>query len=159
MRPLAFFTLLLALACAAFAQTQAAPPATSPSTPDASKNDISGMYSFLQEAEFVQIDIEDGTKVTGYISRSGDLPSDKGAFLDHLIKTGELKGNALHFITKNVHGVWFEFTGTVETDAKNEGKEGYHLLKGKLTQYSEDGKNKTSAKSREVTLKSFPMGQ
>jgi hypothetical protein len=130
-----------------------------PAAPASNSEDISGMYTFLQEGEFVQIDV-DGTRVTGFVSRYGDLESDKGAFLDHLFKEGELKGNAIHFVTKAVHGVWFEFQGTVEHgNEKDPSKEGYRVLKGKLTQFTEGDKAKPNAKSRELTMKSFPMGE
>jgi hypothetical protein len=130
-----------------------------PSVPTSNAEDISGMYTFLQEGEFVQIDV-DGTRVTGFVSRYGDLESDKGAFLDHLFKEGELKGNAIHFVTKAVHGVWFEFQGTVEYGSqKDPNKEGYRVLKGKLTQFTEDEKVKPNARSRELTMKSFPMDE
>ena len=48
--------------------------------------DYSGMYSFLQEGEFVQLTIEDDGRVTGFISRYGDSESDRGAFLDQFFK-------------------------------------------------------------------------
>jgi hypothetical protein len=151
MRSLLFLPLFFALLC--IAQTQ--PPATSV----ASKEDISGMYTFLKDGEFVQVDA-DGTRITGFISRYGDLDSDKGAFLDHLFKEGELKGDSIHFVTKSVHGTWFEFQGTIEHGSVTDpDKEGYRVLKGKLTQYTEGEKDKPSAKSRELTMKSFPMDE
>ena len=83
-----------------------------PDTP-APASDISGMYTFLEEGEFVQITIEEQDKVTGFISRYGELPTDKGAFLDQFIKKGTLAGNALSFVTEALHGVGYEFKGTV----------------------------------------------
>jgi hypothetical protein len=127
--------------------------------PVATTEDISGMYTFLKDGEFVQIDV-DGERINGFVSRYGDKTSDNGAFLDHIIKDGELKGDSLHFTTKVVHGVSYEFTGTVgRGEEKDPAKEGYRVLKGKLTQYTEEDQGKNSAKSREVTLKSFPMGE
>ena len=150
MKTIVLVPFLFALCCAA--QTQ-------PSVPITSKEDISGMYTFLRDGEFVQVDV-DGTRITGFVSRYGDLESDKGAFLDHLFKEGELKGDAIHFVTKSVHGVWFEFQGTVEHGTVTDpNKEGYRVLKGKLTQYTEGDKDTPTAKSRELTMKSFPMGE
>ena len=145
----AIFVFLMAALCVATAQTSA----------PAKTDDISGMYTFLQEGEFVQINIEDGLQVTGFISRYGDTDSDKGEFLDHMFSGGELKGNHLRFKTKTVHGISYEFTGTVERgDGKTPSDEGYRVLRGKLTQYTEeDNGKKTTAKSREVTFKSFPQ--
>jgi hypothetical protein len=127
--------------------------------PVAATEDISGMYTFLKDGEFVQIDV-DGEHVSGFVSRYGDKESDNGAFLDHLFKEGELKNGTIHFATKTVHGVWFEFTGSVARGSETDpAKEGYRVLKGKLTQYNDDESGKASGKSRELTLKSFPMGE
>src|SRR5215472_5919545 len=77
----------------------------------------SGMYSFLRDGEFVQITVEGGDHVTGFISRYGDRESDKDAFLNHFFKQGKLDGNKLSFSTETVHGVSFEFVGTVDRGA------------------------------------------
>jgi hypothetical protein len=129
-----------------------AAPATKPA------EDYSGMYSFLQDGEFVQLTIEDTNRVSGFISRYGDLESDHGQFLDHFFKPGTLEGKKLNFTTETVHGVWYEFKGTIERGpGKSPGDEAYYLLKGVLTQYSTDASKKTSSKSREVAFKSFPQ--
>jgi hypothetical protein len=131
---------------------QTAPPAAKPA------EDYSGMYSFLQDGEFVQVTVEDQGRVTGFISRYGDLESDRGQFLDHFFKTGKAEGNKLSFATEMVHGARYEFKGTVERGpGKAAGDEAYYLLKGTLTQSSTDANKKTSSKSREVTFKSFPQ--
>jgi len=118
---------------------------------------LSGMYSFLREGEFVEIDFEEGNQLTGFISRYGDLDSDRGAFLDHTFSKGEHSGEKLSFTTNPVHGVWFEFKGQVLTDkTKQPGAEGYAEIHGTLIQYTEDKNKKTTAKSTEVTFKSFP---
>src|SRR5258708_30290628 len=127
------------------------PPAPKPA------NNYSGMYSFLQDGEFVQLTVEDKGNVTGFISRYGDLESDRGEFLDLFFKSGKLDGQNLSFTTQTVHGVWYEFKGTVERGSgKNPGDEAYYLLKGTLTQNNTDADKKTSSKSRHVTFKSFP---
>ena len=130
-------------------------PSTSPS-PDA----YSGMYSFLQDGEFVQVDFLPDGKVSGFVSRYGDLESDKGAFLDHFIKSGSWKDKELSFETAPVHGVWFTFKGTVDRGpGKSRSEEGYYVLKGTLTQYSTDADKKPSGRSREVTFKLFPQDE
>jgi hypothetical protein len=146
--------LILLLACMISSGQNPAPnpPAAKPA------NDYSGMYSFLQDGEFVQLTVEDKGNVTGFISRYGDLESDRGEFLDLFFKSGKLDGNNLSFTTQTVHGVWYEFKGTVERGpGKNPGDEAYYLLKGTLTQNNTDADKKTSAKSRDVTFKSFPQ--
>jgi hypothetical protein len=132
------------------------PPPSSPAAKPA--NDYSGMYSFLRDGEFVQLTVEDEGRVTGFISRYGDLESDRGEFLDLFFKSGKLEGKNLSFATQTVHGGWYEFKGTIERGAgKNPGDEAYYLLKGTLTENSTDANKKTLSKSREVTLKSFPQ--
>jgi hypothetical protein len=133
-----------------------APPSTGASQPEG--HAYSGMYSFLKDGEFVQITVEDGGRVSGFISRYGDGESDKGAFLDQFFKTGKLEGNNLSFTTDIVHGVAFDFKGSVQRgEGKTAQDEGYYVLKGTLTQNTSDTNNKVTARAREVVLKSFPQ--
>jgi hypothetical protein len=119
--------------------------------------EYSGMYSFLEDGEFVQITVEDEGRVTGFVSRYGDGGSDKGAFLDQYFRSGKLDGNKLTFTTETVHAVWFEFKGTVERgEGKNPGDEAYFVLKGTLTENSSDGAKKVTSHAHEVVLKMFP---
>jgi hypothetical protein len=123
----------------------------------AQAENYSGMYSFLQEGEFVQITVEDAGRVSGFVSRYGDGESDRGAFLDQFFKAGKLDGQKLSFTTETVHGVWFEFKGNVDRGTgKTPNDEGYHVLKGTLTEFRSDVNKKISSKSREVVFKSFP---
>jgi hypothetical protein len=147
MKPLAVFGFIL-LGSLLVAQSGANQPPT---------ESYSGMYTFLQDGEFVQITVEDAGRVTGFISRYGDGESDRGVFLDQFFKDGKLEGQKLSFVTKVVHGVAFEFQGDVERGAgKTPNDEGYHVLKGTLTEFRTDANNKTSSKSRQVLFRSFP---
>jgi hypothetical protein len=120
--------------------------------------EYSGMYTFLEEGEFAQLTVEDTGHVAGFISRYGDGESDKGAFLDQFFKSGKLDGNKLSFTTETVHGVWFDFQGTVERgEGKKQGDEAYYVLKGTLTQNSSDVNKKVTSRSRDVVLKMFPQ--
>lgn len=163
--------------CASLLSAQAQKPV--PMVP-AAASDISGMYTFLEEGEFVQINVESapeaapagktqpvtatGTstpvkpgKVSGFVSRFGDLESDKGAFLDHFFSKGALAGSELSFTTRTVHGVWFEFTGKVERGpGKLKADEGFYIIRGTLKRNHIDASKKTTTQSREVILKSFP---
>jgi len=137
------------------AAAQANPSRQSPATTGA---DCSGMYSFLRDGEFVQVTVEEEGRVTGFVSRYGDSESDRGVFLDHFFKTGKLDGNQLVFTTETVHGVSFEFRGTVERgEGKSPGNEAYYVLQGTLVENTTDEAKKTSSRSREVALKSFPQ--
>lgn len=126
-------------------------------TPAARPDDYSGMYTFLRDGEFVQISPESDGTVTGFVSRFGDGESDRGAFLDHFFKTGRLENRKLTFITRTVHGVWYQFTGTIgRGDGKDPGEVGYYVVKGTLIESSMDSRGRTMAKTLPVVLKSFP---
>ena len=121
-------------------------------------SEYSGMYSFLRDGEFVQLTVEEKGHVSGFVSRYGNGDSDRGAFLDQFFKDGKLEGNKLAFTTATVHGVWFEFHGTVEKgEGKKPGEEAAYILKGTLVENSTDSAQKTSSRSREVEFKSFPQ--
>ncbi len=123
-----------------------------------SSTSYSGMYTFLKEGEFVQVTVEDAGRVTGFVSRFGDGESDKGAFLDQFFKSGKLDGNKLTFTTEVVHGVSFDFKGTIDRgEGKNPGDEAYFVLKGTLTENASDVNKKTTSHSREVLFKMFPQ--
>ncbi len=142
------FVMLASVAAWAQANARAPKPAS---------DDVSGMYTFLREGEFVEVDVEPDGRVTGFVSRYGERDSDRGAFLDHMFTKGSMQGNKLAFTTRSLHGVAFEFKGTVERgEGKAPGAEAYHVIKGTLTQMTEDKDHKTSAQQREVVFKSFP---
>lgn len=140
------------------AGVKAGPPAAAPQKDEKRGRAYSGMYTFLKEGEFVQVTVEDTGHVTGFVSRFGDGESDKGAFLDQFFKSGKLDGNQLSFTTEIVHGVAFDFKGTVERgDGKTPGDEAYFLLKGTLTENSSDVNKKITSHSQEVVFKMFPQ--
>ena len=154
----------LALAALFFSSVCGPLPAQAPSQSRPAESakpaaDYSGMYSFLREGEFLQLTVEDdGRVVTGFLSRYGDLDSDRGAFLNQFFKKAKLDGNKLTFTTETVHGVWFEFSGSVVRGAgKTQADEAYFVLKGTLAQNSTDAAKKSSSQSREVAFKSFPQ--
>jgi hypothetical protein len=141
---------LLLVTCSSLLAGQNPPQNSTPA-------DYSGMYSFLREGEFVQITVEDAGKVTGFVSRYGDSESDRGAFLDQFFKQGKLDGTKLSFTTDTVHGVWYDFQGTISRgEGKTPSDEAYYIVKGTLTEYQTDADKKVSSKSREVQFKSFP---
>jgi hypothetical protein len=142
---------LLLLTCSWLLAEQNPPQNSTPA------ENYSGMYSFLREGEFVQITVEDAGKVTGFVSRYGDSESDRGAFLDQFFKQGKLDGSKLSFATDTVHGVWYDFKGTI---ARGEGKtladEAFYVVKGTLTEYHTNADKKVNSESHEVQFKSFP---
>lgn len=125
---------------------------TAVSTP---AEDISGMYSFLKEGEFVQINLEKSV-VSGYISRMGETESDRGVFLDQFFDKAQIQGHEVSFVTKPLHNTWYEFKGKFDRGpAKSKVDDGYYILRGTLKELSLDENKKTVARSREVELKSL----
>ncbi len=124
--------------------------------PNDPATDISGMYTFLREGEFVQLTLEDG-QLSGFISRFGETETDKGEFIDQFFEKASLQGSHLSFKTKTVHAVWYEFDGSVTTvSGKQKGEDGYRVLNGKLTLHKSDATGKDQASERTVEFKSFP---
>lgn len=153
---LAAVLLCLVVVCSAQKLKKDQSPTSVPAAANAAAEDISGMYSFLKEGEFVQINLEpDG--MTGYISREGDMESDQGQFLDHFFNKASIHGHEVSFVTKPVHGVSFEFKGRFEHGllAKSKAEDGYFVLRGTLTEIRSDATNKTTSHSREVEFRSL----
>ncbi len=153
-----FFVLFaLMLAGAQAKSDRQTPDSQNKESPATLGGDYSGMYSFLRDGEFVQVTVEDHGNVIGFVSRYADKEGDSG-FLDHFFKSGKLDGNQLAFATETVHSVSFEFRGTVERgEGKSRGDEAYYVLKGTLVENTTDEAKKTSSRSQEVALKSFPQ--
>jgi hypothetical protein len=119
--------------------------------------EITGMYSFVREGEFVQIEVNDG-KVTGVVSRYKDENPETAEFVDQFFDQARLEGANLTFRTKPAEGIWFEFSGVVERGpAKTPADEGYWNVRGMLTEWLTSSNGKVIEKTHELTLKSFPQ--
>jgi hypothetical protein len=141
---------LLLVAAAAMPQTE---PAPEPQIGD----EITGMYSFVREGEFVEIEVDNG-KVTGVVSRFKDDDPEKTEFVDQFFAEAKLEGYRLSFRTKPAGGVWFEFSGVVERGAgKTPADEGYWNIRGTLTELHTASDGKVTQKTSALTLKSFPQ--
>lgn len=120
-------------------------------------NDITGLYSFLHEGEFVQIEVNDG-KVTGLVSHFKNEDPDKTEFVDQYFSEARYEGTKLTFRTKPSDGLWYEFSGDVERgSARSTGDEGYWLVRGVLVEHRVGADGKSTDKSHSLTLKSFPQ--
>ena len=120
---------------------------------DPPAEDISGMYTFLREGEFVQINLEQ-SGASGYISRRGDLESDRGAFLDQFFDKASVHGHDVAFTTRPLHGVSYEFSGRFERgQAKTKAQDGYYILRGTLKEIMSNGS--TSSRTRQVEFRSL----
>lgn len=144
-------------------QSEAAPSrAQQPPSPSQPGRQYSGMYSFLKDGEFVQLTVEDDSKVSGSISRYAEDGSDKdggdkSGFVDQFFRTGALDGNKLSFATVPLRGIWFDFNGTVDRgEGKNPGDEAYYVLNGTLTESATDAQKKVTTHSQAASFKMFP---
>ncbi|MGC2208694.1 MAG: hypothetical protein WA532_01170 [Candidatus Korobacteraceae bacterium] len=141
---------ILLVAAAAVAQTE---PAAEPQIGD----EITGMYSFVREGEFAEIEVDDG-KVTGVVSRFKDDDPEKAEFVDQFFEEAKLEGSRLSFRTRPAGGVWFEFSGVVERGAgKTPSDEGYWNIRGTLTVRRTSNDGNVTQKTSELTLRSFPQ--
>jgi len=137
---LAFFAIF---ALSAFAQSPA------PAAPA----DISGMYTFLHEGEFVQL-TQNGPVLSGFISRFADEKQE--SFIDQFFDKASWNNGELTFDTRKVKGVWYEFKGTArQTPGKSAQQEGYIILSGKLTTHTSDANGKDVAEAKSVDFESF----
>jgi hypothetical protein len=93
--------------------------------------EASGEYT-LGTGEFVDVELQPD-RLTGYITRLGDRESDEGTPLTFFFATSRLSGQRFSFTTRQVHGVWFSFEGTiVRGNAPSRAQQGYYLLEGQL---------------------------
>jgi hypothetical protein len=137
---------------------------TSQSVKPTDLGDFSGLYTFVHEGESVQITLDElptpakpKVPVTGYVTRLGGPDTDRDQTFDLMFKSGSLDGQNISFTTKTIHGISYEFSGTVRRgDAKSKDKEGYVVIEGTLVENSVDKSGKPRSQRRELTMKSFP---
>jgi hypothetical protein len=88
-----------------------------------------------------QIDVElQADRLSGFITRLGDRESDEGTPLTFFFATSRLAGQRLAFTTRQVHGVWWAFEGTiVRGSARSRDQQGYFLLEGRLVMHDVAG--------------------
>ena len=157
-RKIALFLLAVALTAMAQKPRNDKPVAAQPSAAsgeNSAAEDISGMYSFLKEGEFLQINL-DREGVSGYVSRQGDLESDRGMFLDQFFSKASVHDHDVAFVTKPVHGVWFEFKGRYDRGGgKTKAEDAYYVLRGTLTEFVTDADKNTTSRARQVEFKLY----
>lgn len=142
----------LVLAVSMAAQTAPGAPGKQPVSPD-----YSGMYSFLQEGEFVQLTVEDNGTVTGLVSRYSDADGDHKTFVEHFFKQGKVDGKSLTFSTKTAQDISYDFKGAIERgEGKAPADEAYYVLKGNLIQNKIGSDKKIKSESQPVEFRSFP---
>ncbi|HTZ57467.1 MAG TPA: hypothetical protein VMB49_05185 [Acidobacteriaceae bacterium] len=96
--------------------------------------DASGEYR-LGSTGTIEVDLQPD-RLSGFITRLGDHESDEGTPLTFFFATSRLSGQRLSFTTRQVHGIWFSFDGTiVRGSAQSRSQQGYYLLEGQLTMH------------------------
>ncbi len=118
--------------------------------------DVSGPYHFDHSNESIEIDIEH-SKLTGYISRLGDLETDSNIPLTFFFDKGSVHAREIEFQTRVVHGVWYSFHGTIlRGEARTRSEEGYYVLHGTLQQHHpQNGQEKSADETVEKRVVNF----
>jgi hypothetical protein len=113
--------------------------------------EASGEYLLGRPGEVVQIILQFG-ELSGYISRQGDGENDSGTPLTFFFDKASIQGQELHFTTRQIHGIWYSFQGTiVRGPGKSREEAGYYLLTGDLIEHNSAQKTESR---RSVSLKS-----
>jgi hypothetical protein len=121
--------------------------------PGDSVGDISGMYTFLREGEFVQLTLN-GSVLSGFISRFADDKQE--SFVDQFFSKASWNNGELTFETRKAAGVWYEFKGAAkQTPGKTAQQEGFLVLAGTLTEHAPGADGKDVAQTRSVEFQSF----
>ncbi len=96
------------------------------------------------------------TRLQGYLTRVGDGPSDQGASLTYFFARSTVTPAQLTFITRQVHGLWWSFAGTIDRgSAQMSTQKGYYFLNGRLTEHFDTGQSQ----ARRVSLPLLPDGR
>jgi hypothetical protein len=114
--------------------------------------EASGTYSLGSGG---RIDVElQPDRLSGFITRLGDRESDEGTPLTFFFATSRLAGQQLAFTTRQVHGVWFSFEGTiVRGPARSRDQQGYYLLEGRLVMHD------AASQTEQVRMVSLPLAR
>ena len=114
--------------------------------------DASGGYA-LGAGGMVELDLQPD-RLSGFITRPGDRESDEGTPLTFFFLTSRLAGQRMAFTTRQVHGQWFSFEGTiVRGGPPNRGQPGYYLLQGSLVLHD------VVTQTRQTRMVSLPLAR
>ena len=97
--------------------------------------------------------------MSGFITRLGDRESDEGTPLTFFFATSRLAGQRMAFTTRQVHGVWFSFDGTiVRGPARSRDQQGYYLLQGRLVLHDVTGQTEQARMVSLPLARQYPSG-
>jgi hypothetical protein len=114
--------------------------------------EASGAYS-LGAGGLIDVELQ-ADRLSGFITRLGDRESDEGTPLTFFFATSRLAGRQLAFTTRQVHGVWFSFEGTiVRGSARSRDQQGYYLLEGRLVMHD------VASQTEQVRMVSLPLAR
>ena len=114
--------------------------------------EASGEYA-LGSGGMVDVELQPD-RLSGFITRLGDRESDEGTPLTFFFATSRLSGQRLAFTTRQVHGVWFSFDGTiVRGSARSRDQQGYYLLQGQLVMHD------VASQTQQARMVSLPLAR
>jgi hypothetical protein len=114
--------------------------------------EASGEYS-MGSGGTVDVELQPD-RLSGFITRSGDRESDEGTPLTFFFATSRLAGQQLAFATRQVHGLWFSFEGTiVRGSARSREQQGYYLLQGRLVMHD------VASQTEQARMVSLPLAR
>jgi hypothetical protein len=121
--------------------------------------EASGSYALSPNpAEVIEIILNgdgDSVRLQGYLTRVGDGESDRGAPLSFFFTRTTVGPTQLTFITRQVHGIWWSFAGTIDRGSvQMSTQKGYYFLNGTLTEHFDTGQSQP----RRVSLPLIPEG-
>jgi hypothetical protein len=119
-----------------------------------------GSYALSPDpAEIIEMILNgdgDTVRLQGYLTRMGDGSSDRGAPLTYFFARTTVSPTGLTFITRQVHGVWWSFAGTIDRgSAQSSAQKGYYFLNGTLAEHFDTGQSAP----RRISLPLLPEGQ
>lgn len=122
-------------------------------------NEAAGTYALSPDpAEIIEMILNgdgDSVRLQGYLTRLGDGESDHGAPLTYFFSRTTVSPTQLTFITRQVHGAWWSFAGTIDRGSvQTSAQKGYYFLNGTLTEHFETGQ----PQARRVSLPLLPAG-
>jgi hypothetical protein len=114
--------------------------------------EASGAYA-LGSGGSIDVELQPD-RLSGFITRLGDRESDEGTPLTFFFATSRLSGQQLAFTTRQIHGVWFSFEGTiVRGSASRRDQQGYYLLEGRLVMHD------TANQTEQARMVSLPLAR
>lgn len=123
-------------------------------------DEASGSYALNPDGnESIEIILNAGSgeaRLQGYVTRMGESTWDRGTPLTFFFSRTTISGSQISFITRQVHGVWWSFNGSIDRgSAQMSTQKGFYFLNGDLTEHFDTGQKQL----QRVSLPLLPAGQ